>query len=133
MSRALASICVVLMITGLVVISGCGSSGFTELDVDEPLVAGTQTDFIDEDGNIVAFTQFGTFKLVIDDNLVEGNYTVIVSTEGDSIEMTFDDGEIENWSIFIAEGKVNAVIDDEGTKYTQQDQLEVERQTDIDN
>ena len=126
MRRVLALICMILMTAGLVVMAGCGSSGFSALDVDEPLVAGTQSDFVDEAGNIVAFTQFGTFKLVVDDKLIEGNYNVIVDEEGNAIEMTFDDGEVETWTIVITEGRVTALVNDEGTKYTQQDQLEVE-------
>ena len=121
MSRVLALMCIVLMITGMVVLAGCESGGFSNIDLDEPIAAGTQTNFVDEDGNIVAFTQFGTFKLIIEEELIEGNYDVITSEDENTVKMTFDDGTVETWSIVISEGKVTAVVDDEGTQYDQTD------------
>lgn len=126
MSRFLALTCIALMIAGLVVVAGCESGGFSDIDSDEPITAGTQTNFLDEVGNIVAFTQFGTFKLVIDDKLVTGNYKVVTSDGTNTIEMEFDDGAVETWSIVITEGKVVGVVDDEGTQYTQADRLEAQ-------
>ena len=126
MSRVLALMCIVLMIAGLVVVAGCESDGFSDIDVEEPVAAGTQTNFLDEAGNLVAFTQFGTFKLIIDDKLVEGNYKVVTSEGENTIEMEFDDGAVETWSIVITEGKVVGVVDDEGTQYTQADRLEAQ-------
>ena len=77
MSRALALICVVLLTAGLVAMAGCESSGFNDVDLDEPIAEGIQTNFVDEAGNLIAFTQFGTFKLVVDDELLEGNYNIV--------------------------------------------------------
>jgi len=130
MRRVLALICMILMTAGLVVMAGCADSGFNEVDVDEPIAEGIQTNFIDEAGNLVAFTQFGTFKLVIDDQLIEGNYTIITTADGYSLEMTFDNGEVETWSIVITEGKPTAVVDDEGTEYTEADYMELDRTED---
>ena len=98
------------------------------MTVDKTLAAGIQSDFIDEVGNIVAFTQFDTFKLVVDSQLLDGNYKIVASEGENTIEMIFNDGTVETWSIMITEGKVTALVDDEGTQYTQKDQLEVERQ-----
>lgn len=130
MKRVLALICMILVIAGLMVIAGCSSGGFEDVNLDEPIAKGTQSNFIDEDGDLIAFTQFGTFKLIVNDQLVEGNYGINNTEDGDLMELTFEDGKVETWSIVVTEGKVTALIDEDGTQYTQQDQLELERQDD---
>jgi hypothetical protein len=131
MRKALALICMILMVAGLAVMAGCADSGFSEVDVDEPIADGIQTNFIDQDANLVAFSQFGTFKLIVADQLVEGNYSISSTEDGYSLEMTFENGESKTWSIVITEGKVTTLIDDEGTQYTQQDLVDVGKQEDI--
>jgi hypothetical protein len=119
------------MIAGLVVVAGCADSGSNTVDMDEPIADGIQANFIDKDANIVAFTQFGTFKLVIADQLVEGKYKIITTADGYSLDMTLDNGEVETWSIVITEGKPTAVVDDEGTQYTHQDYIDIDRSEEL--
>lgn len=129
MRRILALVCMALVIAGLVIVAGCGDSGFSEVEADESIKEGIKSNFIDQDGNLAAFTQFGTFKLVVDDQLVQGNYEIVSGQDGSSLVLTFENGEVETWSIVVSDGKVTAVIDDEGTEYTQEDYLELKRRS----
>jgi len=129
MKRILALVCMALAIAALVIVAGCGDSGFNEVEADETIKEGIKSNFIDQDGNLAAFTQFGTFKLVVDDQLVQGNYEIVSGQDGSSLVLTFKNGEVETWGIVVSDGKVTAVIDDEGTEYTQEDYLELRRRS----
>jgi hypothetical protein len=127
MKRAFALICLLLLIGGMAAAAGCGDSGLSEVDADATIKEGIKSNFVDDAGNLVAFTQFGTFKLVIDDQLTEGNYGITTEEDGYHVELSFEDGQEESWSIVVTEGKVAEVVDEEGTQYVEIDEIDRRR------
>ena len=126
MKKLVAVMCVVLMITGFVVIAGCGDSGGTDgeevvvVDTDEPLEEGIVGTFESFEGLVITFKGDGTFETDAWGEDGEGTYEIVEGEIGNDVVLTFSDGAEETLSIAISMGEVAAVLDAEGNQFTKE-------------
>ncbi|MBN2168816.1 MAG: hypothetical protein JW738_06185 [Actinobacteria bacterium] len=109
------------LLGSFLLLSGCGNKNSSDtqtnetidvVDVNEPVSEGIYGEYEKKNGD-------GSISLYND-----GSFTMGSGVEGDfdlmdnkSLELTYDNGEKETWSIMIADGKVVAIADSDGEQY----------------
>lgn len=110
-----------IMIFGLLFISGCGDGDSSNsdtggeevvVDVTEPVSEGIYGEYNQKDGEgKVSLYNDGSFTTGTG---IEGDFEI---KEDSFLELAYDDGKKETWSIMIGDGKVAAIVNPEGEQY----------------
>jgi hypothetical protein len=131
MKRAVVILAITFLLAGLPWLAGCGEKAeitngddVEVIDLDQPVSEGIVGIFYEpmglsgEGGARVEFKSDGTFEGDAWGAARTGEYEVKEGEAGNAVDLTFEDGETERWTVAIAMGEVAAVIDPEGCQFT---------------
>lgn len=122
MKKYLILLLIAVLAVSLTLIVGCSDSDSDDsttekevdvVDVDEPVSEGIYGEYeqLNGDGTISLYND-GTFTTGAG---VEGDFELM--DDESSLELVYDNGEKETWSIMISDGKVAAIADPDGEQY----------------
>jgi hypothetical protein len=122
MRKACVALIVILIITGMVAVSGCGSRRDA---LNKMLMDGESWTYEGIEGDLIVVGEDGTFRLVINNEVENGTYEVFQIDDGYRAELTFVDKEgdesgVEEWSMTGDIGEVGIITDPRGQEFSLQ-------------
>lgn len=121
MKKLMILVLTVILVSGTLLITGCGGGSSDDsntsvdedvIDVTEPVSEGIYGDYEQTNGDkTISFYNDGTFATGTGD---EGAFEI---ESENSLELTYEDGKKETWSVMIAAGEIAAVADPDGEQY----------------
>ena len=117
MRKSLVVLSILLVITSLVAVSGCGSSSKI-VNLNKMLMNGDSWTYEGEQGDLIVLGEDGSFRTVIRDVVENGGYEV----DGDYAELTFVDSKgsevrVEEWSVTGEIGEDMVITDLQGQEF----------------
>jgi hypothetical protein len=120
MRKAFVAFIVVLIITGMVAVSGCGGRRGS---LNKMLMDGESWTYEGAEGDLIVVGEDGTFRVVINSEVENGTYEVFQIDDGYRAELTFvnkegDELRVEEWSMTGAIGEVGIITDPRGQEFS---------------
>ncbi|RJP34767.1 MAG: hypothetical protein C4536_02195 [Actinobacteria bacterium] len=121
MRKALVALIMILVVAGLVAISGCNSRGQI-VNLDKMLMDGESWTYEGYEGDLIVFGEDGSFRLVAGEKVENGAYEVFQTDDGNRAKLTFVDSEgneigVEEWTVSGDIGEVDVITDQEGQEF----------------
>jgi hypothetical protein len=121
MRKALVALSMILIIAGLLAVSGCVRTGRI-VNLNKMLMDGESWTYEGYEGGLIIFCEDGSFRFVGDEKAENGGYEVFQTDDGNRLELTFVDADgnavrLEEWSAEGDIGTVDTVTDPQGQTY----------------